>query len=107
MLCKIVAGEKEEEFLHEDEHVIVHHDIHPRTKVHLLITSKVHFDGYHEMMEKDPELLTHIGLVVERMAKKMGLQGKAYTWGFHSGTKQSVNHLHAQLLDVENDELVL
>ena len=60
VFCKIVSGEIEEELLHEDEHVIVHRDIHPRTTVHLLITSKEHFDNYHEMMKKDPELLTHI-----------------------------------------------
>lgn len=105
VFCKIIGGEIKEEFLFEDDKVIVHRDIHPRAKVHLLITSKVHFDNFNEMMEKDPKLLTHIGLIVEKVAKKLKL-GK-YTWGFHSGDKQSVNHLHAQLLSVEGDELVL
>ena len=107
VFCKIVSGEKKEEFLYEDDLVIVHRDINPRTKVHLLITSKVHYDSFRQMMEEDNKLLAHMGKVVLKMADKFKLKGKAYTWGFHSDNKQSVNHLHAQLLDVEKDELVL
>lgn len=105
VFCKIVSGEIKEEYLYEDDKVIVHRDIHPRAKIHLLITSKEHFDNYHEMMEKDPQLIVHIGMVVEKVAKMLNLD--KFTWGFHSGQKQSVDYLHAQLLNVENDELVL
>lgn len=107
VFCKIVSGEIKEEFIYEDDMVIVHKDINPRAKIHLLITTKKHFDHFSEMMEKDPGVLRHIGEVVEIVSKKVGLDGKAFTWGFHSGAKQSVGHTHAQLLSVENDELVL
>jgi len=107
LFCKIVTGEIKEEYLYEDEKVIVHKDIRPRTRIHLLITTKEHFDDFAEMMKKEPNLLSHIGKVVEIIVKKVGLQGKAYTWGFHSGKKQSVRHAHAQLLNVEKDKLVL
>jgi histidine triad (HIT) family protein len=106
-LCKIVSGEKKEEFLYEDDQIIVHRDINPRAKIHLLITSKKHYDNYRGMMSDDPELLSHIGKVVLTMIDKLGLKGKPYTWGFHSDSKQSIKHLHAQLLSVEDDELVL
>lgn len=107
VFCKIVSGEIKEEFIYEDDLVIVHRDINPRTKIHLLITTKKHYDHFSEMMEKEPSILSHIGKVVEIVSKKVRLAGKAYTWGFHSGAKQSVQHTHAQLLNVENDELVL
>jgi histidine triad (HIT) family protein len=107
VFCRIVAGEIKEEYLYEDEHVIVHKDIHPRADIHYLITSKKHFDDFSQMMEEEPELLTHIGKVVEIVVEKLGMKGGNYTWGFHSGAKQSVQHLHAQLLSVKGDELVL
>ena len=107
VFCKIVSGEIKEEYIYEDQKVIVHSDIHPRTETHLLITTKTHFDNFSEMMEKEPELLTHIGKVVEITTEKVGLKGKAYTWGFHSGKKQSIHHTHAQLLNVDGDELVM
>lgn len=107
VFCKIISGEIKEEYLYEDEKVIVHKDIHPRTKVHLLITTKKHYADFSEMMETEPDLLSHIGEVVEIVVKRVGLKGKPYTWGFHSGGKQSVHHVHAQLLSVDGDELVL
>ena len=107
VFCKIVSGEKKEEFLYEDDKVIVHKDIYPRSEIHLLVTTKEHYDGFSEMMEKDPNLLSHIGKVVCIMAEKVGLTGKSYTWGFHSDLKQSVHHTHANIISVKDDEFVL
>jgi histidine triad (HIT) family protein len=108
IFCRIVSGEVKEEFIYEDEHFIVHKDIHPRTSTHLLITTKKHLDDYSEMMEKEPDLLKLIGLVVEKVVVKLGLEKKPYTWGFHSGVKSSVKHLHAQLLaGMGEEELIL
>lgn len=105
--CQIVAGKIREDYLYEDDRVIVHSDIHPRARVHLLITTRKRFDDFAEMMAKEPELLAHIGKVVEIVVDRIGLKEKSYTWGFHSGAKQSVKHCHAQLLSVDDDELVL
>lgn len=59
-------------------------------------------------MEEKPKLLVQIGEAVEALVDKLGLKGKWYTWGFHCGGKESVGHVHAQLLaGMKGDELVL
>ena len=107
IFCRIVNKEIIEEYIYEDDSVIVHKDINPRTDIHLLITTKNHFADFSEMMREEPELLSQIGKVIDIVVKKVGLSDAAYTWGFHSGEKQSVQHVHAQLLGVKGDELVL
>jgi len=110
IFCAICRGEKDEgeEILYRDKDITVFKDNQPRTPIHLLITPNKHYLDYNEMMEKEPHLLEKIGKVVKRMVDKLGLKGKWYTWGFHCGGKQSVHHIHAQLLaGMKPDELVL
>lgn len=109
VFCLIAKGEKEKDkIIYEDADIVVFPDINPRTPIHLMITPKHHYPDYGEMMVQEPELLLRIGKVVEILVDKLGLRGKWYTWGFHCGGKQSVNHVHAQLLaGMKPDELVL
>ena len=108
VFCKIVKKEKKEEIIYEDDKVIVFPDHAPRTPTHLLITPKVHYDDFDEMLEKEPELLLHIALVIKKILTNLKKENKWYTWGFHCGGKQSVNHIHAQLIsDIGEDQYVL
>lgn len=107
IFCKIVDGEKKEEFVYEDDQLIALSDHQPRTPVHLLVITKKHFQDVSELLSKDPSLVAEIGLVVEKLVDKFSLR-RGYTWGFHAGGKQTVNHVHAQLLGgMQKDELVL
>lgn len=108
IFCKIISGEKKEEIIYQDKDMAVLADIHPRTPTHLLITPRQHYEDFAEMMLQEPELLLRIGEVVEKLVDELGLRGEWYTWGFHGGGKQSVNHIHAQLLaGMKEGELVL
>lgn len=106
--CAIGRGEKEEEILYETKDLVAFLDNQPRTPIHVLIMPRKHFDGFTEMTEEEPGLLLKIGEAVEILADKLGIRGRGYTWGFHCGGKQSVAHIHAQLLaGMKGDELVL
>jgi histidine triad (HIT) family protein len=106
--CAIARGEKEEEILYESDEIVAFPDINPRTPTHILIMPRRHFGDFEAMMREEPELLVRIGEAVEALVDKLELIGKWYTWGFHCGGKQSVNHIHAQLLaGMRGDELVL
>ena len=108
VFCRIVNKEQEEEILYEDEDIIAFPDYKPRTPVHVMIATKKHFNEFENLMHESPELLTNIGLVVEKLVEELQIKGKPYTWGFHCGGKQSVHHVHAGLLSgMEEDELVL
>jgi histidine triad (HIT) family protein len=108
VFCRIVNGSKKEKIVYRDGDIIVFLDKNPRTKIHLLITPKKHYVDFYDLMKSEPEMLTKIGNVVKKMVEEFNIGSKAYTWGFHCGGKQSVNHVHAQLLAVVGtDQLVL
>lgn len=108
VFCEIAAGNKEEDIVWEDDSLVVFPDMHPRVSHHYLITPKTHYHDFAEMMTKEPNLLIHIGHVVEKLVDQQGIRGSLYTWGFHAGGKQSVDHIHAQLLaGMGDDELTL
>ena len=111
IFCKIGRREIEEEFLYEDDEIYVVADIHPRTPIHLLIVTKKHYAGFSQLVKAKPELVARMAIIVEKMVDQLKLRGKSkwgYTWGFHCGGKESVAHVHAQLLaEMKKDELVL
>lgn len=108
VFCKIVKREKEEAIIYEDTDVVVFPDFSPRATHHYLIVPKQHFADFSDMMDKRPELLVNIGKSVEVVVDKLGMRGSWYTWGFHAGGKQTVDHVHAQLLSgMGKDQMVL
>lgn len=111
VFCKISNGEIKEEILYQDDKVFVVRDTNPRTPLHLLIITREHYEGFSELVENDPELIGHMATVVEILASQFKLKDTSkwgYTWGFHCGGKESVAHVHAQLLaEMKEGELVL
>jgi len=111
VFCKIISGKIQEEILYQNDNLIVVRDIERRTPTHLLIITKTHFDNYSELVFQQPQLITEIGIVVEKMVEQLDIKNlspNGYTWGFHCGGKESVSHVHAQLLaQMDKGQLVL
>jgi histidine triad (HIT) family protein len=111
VFCKIVDGRIKEDILYQDDDVFVVRDIHPRTSTHLLIITKQHYSNYSELIAQNPALIEKLGIVVEKMVAQFDLRNSSangYTWGFHCGGKESVTHVHAQLLaGMKQNDLVL
>lgn len=108
IFCKIASKEKAEKIVFEDDTFVVFPDHSPRTSTHLLITPKHHYHDFSEMTQQDPNMIKRIGEVIEQLLDRLDLRGKPFTWGFHAGGKQSINHIHAQFLSgMGADELVL
>lgn len=98
IFCKIANKDKLEEIIYENNKIVVFRDINPKAPIHLLVTPKMHYREFYEMMKSDSDLIKEIGEVITILVDKFNLKDKPYTWGFHAGVKQSVNHIHAQLL---------
>ena len=111
IFCRIGKGDTKEEILYQDDKVFVVRDIYPRVPSHFLIITKEHYEGFGDLMKRAPELVSHIADVVEIIADRFDLRNKSrygYTWGFHCGGKETVEHVHAQLLaEMKEGELVL
>ena len=99
LFCKIVAGTIPSERVHEDDHVIVLKDIHPKAPVHLLIVPRLHVESLNELTPAHDGLVAHMLRLLPGLARKQGLAN-----GFRTivntgpGGGQEIFHLHIHLL---------
>lgn len=95
IFCKIVAGQIPSRKVHEDDELLVFHDIHPWAPVHLLIIPKLHVPS---LAEIEPEHQAWLGKMLSLAPKLMKQQG--VTNGFRTVINtgadggQEVPHLH-------------
>lgn len=99
LFCKIAAGTIPSERVHEDGHVIVFKDIHPKAPVHLLIVPRLHVESLNELTPAHDGLVAHMLRLLPGLARKQGLAN-----GFRTivntgpGGGQEIFHLHIHLL---------
>jgi histidine triad (HIT) family protein len=95
IFCKIVAGQIPSKKVHEDDELLVFHDIHPWAPVHLLIIPKLHVAS---LADIEPEHQAWLGKMLSLAPKLMKQQG--VTNGFRTVINtgadggQEVPHLH-------------
>jgi histidine triad (HIT) family protein len=99
IFCRIVSGEIPSRRIHEDDDVIVFHDIHPAAPVHLLIVPKLHVESLITAQPEHQALLGKMLLLAPRLAREQGA-----TDGFriviNNGPDggQEVYHLHVHVM---------
>jgi histidine triad (HIT) family protein len=100
LFCKIVSGEIPAKRVHENEHVVAFHDIHPQAPVHALVVPRRHLIGIHEATIEDTALLGQVMLAGRDVAEKLGLADDGYRLVVNNGVNagQSVMHLHLHVL---------
>lgn len=99
LFCKIAQGQIPTEFVYQDDHVVVFKDIHPKARVHLLVTPKVHIKNLMEASNDQADLLSHILLLLPKLAKQQGLtDGFRTVINTGAGGGQEIDHLHVHLL---------
>lgn len=94
IFCKIANKEIPKEFVYEDEDIMVFSDIKPIKPVHILIMPKKHVP---EFLDADPVLFEKLGLVMQLMVRKEGLENKGYRIIVNGGGAQLIGHLHIHL----------
>lgn len=103
IFCKIINGELPSDPVYQDDDFIVIKDIKPATPVHLLVIPKKHYEKLSDFKPEDAELLGQGLLLVEKIAKQVGLD-KGYRLvvneGEHGG--KLVPHLHIHILGGKN-----
>lgn len=99
IFCKIVRGEIPANKIHEDEEIIVFHDIHPVTPVHFLLIPKQHIVSLNEVEAEHQQLLGKMLWLAPQLAKEQGC-----TDGFRTiintgyGGGQEIFHLHIHII---------
>lgn len=96
IFCKIISGDFNTEFVHENEHAVVFKDINPKADIHLLVVPRVHVESLNEL--DDEKLLGKLMMTVKETTKKLGI--KSYRTVINTGKEagQEVFHLHIHIL---------
>lgn len=100
IFCKIIKGEIPSKKIYEDNLVLAFHDIAPQAPFHILIVPKQHYSTLLEIEENDKELIGHIFIVANKIAKEMGFNEKGFRIVVNCNRDggQTVFHLHFHLL---------
>ena len=99
LFCKIVAGQIPSRKVHEDEQVLVFHDIHPWAPVHLLIVPKKHINSMVDVTPEHQALLGHMMAISPRLMQDLGVTN-GYRHLINTGPDghQEVMHLHLHVI---------
>ncbi|MBL8286857.1 MAG: histidine triad nucleotide-binding protein [Rubrivivax sp.] len=95
IFCKIVAGQIPSKKVHEDDDVLVFHDIHPWAPVHVLVIPKQHIATLADTGSEHDALLGKMLSLAPRLMKQLGVSNGFRTvvnTGPDGG--QEVYHLH-------------
>ena len=100
LFCKIAAKTIPAKLVHEDDQVIAFDDINPQAPVHTLVIPRRHVASMAELNEADADLLGHLLLVGNQIAKQKGIAEGGYRLVVNTGRNggQTVFHLHLHLL---------
>ncbi len=100
IFCKIVSGELSTERLYEDDVVVAFADISPMAPTHALIVPKKHVGNVDELSAEDADVVRHMTMAAQRLARQLGVAASGYRLVINSGADatQTVPHLHMHLL---------
>jgi histidine triad (HIT) family protein len=97
---KIAAGEIPAKIIHEDEELIVFHDINPQAPIHVLVVPKKPIPRLTGATKEDGKLLGDLLLKAQEIAKSLGIAESGFRVVINNGRNggETVPHLHVHLL---------
>ncbi len=100
IFCEIAEKRIESKIVYEDDKVLAFKDIHPQSPVHVLIITKKHIPGVTSVEAADRELVGHMFVVSQQIAKDFSVYQCGFRLVVNSGPDagQAVGHLHMHLL---------
>ena len=100
IFCKIVNKEVPTNFIYEDEEIVAFNDINPQAPIHILVIPKKHISSLVDLNEEDENLIGKIFGVINKIAKKEGIDKNGFRVIMNCGEDagQEVKHLHFHIL---------
>ena len=99
IFCKIAAGEFNTQFVFENDELVAFRDIRPQAPVHILIIPRRHFERINQLTDSDVELVGHMVLMANQLARQENISDSGYRLVFNCGrdSGQEVEHIHLHL----------
>ena len=99
IFCKIVAGQIPSKKVHEDEHLLAFHDIHPWAPVHVLIIPKLHIASMVEVGPDHAPLLGRMMALSPTLMRELGVtNGYRHVLNTGADGRQEVPHVHLHVM---------
>lgn len=99
IFCRIVAGQIPARKVHEDDEIVVFHDINPWAPVHLLMVPKAHVVSMAEVGPEHAGLLGRMLALSPRLMREQGVtNGFRHVINTGPDGHQEVLHLHVHLM---------
>lgn len=99
IFCRIVAGQIPARKVHEDDEIVVFHDINPWAPVHLLMVPKAHIVSMAEVGPEHAGLLGRMMALSPRLMREQGVtNGFRHVINTGPDGHQEVLHLHVHLM---------
>ena len=97
---RILDGEIPADMVYEDDQCLAFHDVAPQAPVHILVIPKKEIVSIEHLSEEDEQLVGHIFLVIQKIARDQGLANDGYRviCNCGEGGGQTVFHLHYHLM---------
>lgn len=95
---RIARGELEADKVYEDDRAVAFRDINPQAPTHILVIPKEPIARLSNAEESHAELLGHLMLVVNEVARQEGLSDYRVVVNDGPGAGQTVFHLHLHLI---------
>jgi histidine triad (HIT) family protein len=99
IFCKIVAGAVPSRKVHEDDELLVFHDIAPWAPVHFLMIPKEHIATLYEAGERHAALLGRMMVLAPKLMRELGVTNGFRTL-INTGRDglQEVQHVHVHVM---------
>ena len=103
IFCSIASGRAPATIVYRDEQVTAFEDIHPISRVHLLIVPNRHLASVNDVTVGDEPLMGHLFSVARHLAEQAGIQHSGYRLITNTGPDagQAVFHVHMHLIGGE------
>jgi histidine triad (HIT) family protein len=100
LFTRIVNREIPAKIVYEDDQCLAFEDIAPKAPTHVLLIPKKEIASLDALVAEDAALLGHMMLVVQKLARDLGIADGGYRLVANTGADggQSVDHLHFHLL---------
>jgi histidine triad (HIT) family protein len=100
LFTRIVNREIPAKIVYEDDRCLAFEDIAPKAPTHVLLIPKKEIASLDALDAEDADLLGHMMLVVQKLARDLGVAQSGYRLIANTGADggQSVDHLHFHLL---------
>lgn len=98
IFCSIIQKKSPSVIIFEDEDILAFNDLYPVAPIHILIIPKKHIKSMLELSQADTALMGKLLIVVNQIAKRLGLDGYKTLINTGESGGQKVFHIHAHLM---------